>query len=68
MIPSDLQQVLIENDQLKSFFEGFTNSKQREFAEHIANAKRETTKQARLDRIIPMILSGVGLHDKYRNC
>ena len=68
VIPRELQQVLNENNQLKSFFEGFTNSKQREFAEHIANAKRETTKQARLDRIIPMILSGVGLHDKYRNC
>ena len=68
VIPPELQQVLNENNQLKSFFEGFTNSKQREFAEHIANAKRETTKQARLDRIIPMILSGVGLHDKYRNC
>ena len=59
---------LNENSQLKSFFKGFTNSKQREFAGHIANAKREATKQARLEKIIPMILSGVGLHDKYRNC
>ena len=68
MIPPDLQQVLNENGQLKSFFEGFTNSKQREFTDHITNAKREATKQARLEKFIPMILSGVGLHDKYRNC
>ncbi|WP_418654730.1 hypothetical protein [Tenacibaculum soleae] len=27
-----------------------------------------TTKQKRLKKIIPMILKGVGLYDKYKNC
>jgi uncharacterized protein YdeI (YjbR/CyaY-like superfamily) len=39
---------------------------QREYAEHIASAKREATKQTRIDKVLPMIVSGVGLHDKYR--
>ncbi len=68
VIPPELQKVLNENKELKSLFLEFTNSKQREFSEHITSAKREATKIARLEKIIPMILSGVGLHDKYRNC
>ncbi|MDC9721402.1 MAG: YdeI/OmpD-associated family protein [Urechidicola sp.] len=68
VIPPELQKILDENKELKSFFEGFTNSKQREFADHIADAKRDATKGKRLEKIIPMILSGVGLHDKYKNC
>ena len=67
-IPVELQTVLNENSELKNFFEGFTKSKKREFAEYISSAKREATKKSRLEKIIPMILSGVGLHDKYRNC
>jgi uncharacterized protein YdeI (YjbR/CyaY-like superfamily) len=67
-IPIELQTVLNENNELKTLFKGFAKSKQREFAEHISSAKRETTKMSRLEKIIPMILSGIGLHDKYRNC
>ncbi len=68
VIPVELERVLSKNKELKLLFEGFTKSKQREFAEHIASAKREATKMSRLEKIIPMILSGVGLNDKYRNC
>jgi uncharacterized protein YdeI (YjbR/CyaY-like superfamily) len=68
IIPIELEIVLGENSKLKILFEGFTKSKQREFAEHISSAKRETTRLKRLEKIIPMILSGVGLNDKYRNC
>ena len=39
---------------------------QREYNEHIASAKREATKQSRLAKILPMVLDGKGLHDKYR--
>ncbi len=49
-------------------FKAFTSSRQRELAEHISFAKREATKQSRIEKIVPMILDGVGLHDKYRNC
>lgn len=51
---------------LGAAFEKFSLSKQKEFVEYLTEAKRESTKQKRLQKIIPMILEGVGLNDKYR--
>ncbi len=68
IIPELLQKALDKNQELKEKFESFTLSKKREFSDYISEAKREATKQSRLDKITPMILSGIGLHDKYRNC
>lgn len=65
-IPPELAALLAENSVLKEKFEALSKSKQREYAEHIAEAKRPETKQKRLEKIVPMILQGVGLHDKYR--
>ncbi|MEO9476039.1 MAG: YdeI/OmpD-associated family protein [Cyclobacteriaceae bacterium] len=66
VIPPELQEVLDKNSGLSDSFEAFSKSKKREFSEFIAEAKRAETKQSRLEKIIPMIASGVGLHDKYR--
>jgi uncharacterized protein YdeI (YjbR/CyaY-like superfamily) len=55
------------NDNLKKAFELFTPYKQREFMEYINEAKQEKTKVTRLEKIKPMILSNIGLNDKYRN-
>ena len=49
-------------------FNNLTRYKQRKYCEHIVTAKREATKTSRLEKIKPMILQGVGLHDKYKNC
>lgn len=68
IIPPELLNTLDENRELKEKFETFTESKKREFAEYIIDAKRSTTKASRLQKIIPMILRGEGLNDKYRNC
>jgi uncharacterized protein YdeI (YjbR/CyaY-like superfamily) len=35
--------------------------------EYINEAKQEKTKLSRLEKIKPMILSNIGLHDKYRS-
>lgn len=67
-IPDELAEKLSENEELNSKFETFTNSKQREFCEYISSAKRAKTKQTRLEKIIPLILSGSGLYNKYKNC
>ncbi len=67
-IPELLQKALDDDSQLKENFEAFTLSKKREYADHISEAKREATKQSRLEKIIPMILNNVGLYDKYKNC
>ncbi len=67
-IPSELKAVLNKNEKLKEAFGKFSLSKQREFAEYIFTAKREATKLKRLEKIIPMIINGVGLNDKYKKC
>ena len=59
---------LNNNPALFDAFKLLTPSKQREYCEYIDTAKRETTKQTRLEKIKPMIIQGIGLHDKYKNC
>ncbi|WP_299118038.1 YdeI family protein [uncultured Winogradskyella sp.] len=68
VIPEELKAALSNDQDLQLTFEALTPGKQREYCEHIASAKREVTKLSRLEKIIPMILNGVGLHDKYKNC
>ncbi|MFK2820732.1 YdeI/OmpD-associated family protein [Flavobacteriaceae sp. LMIT009] len=68
IIPSELQVELNNDKELQNAFESLTPYKQREYCEHIASAKREATKTSRLEKIKPMILQGIGLHDKYKNC
>ncbi|MFY0643069.1 MAG: YdeI/OmpD-associated family protein [Bacteroidia bacterium] len=65
-IPEILQKQLEADVELKKAFEKFTAGKQREFNEYLNSAKREETKLKRLDKIIPMVLNGIGLNDKYR--
>lgn len=67
-IPIELEKEFKTNPALSACFKALSPSKQREYCEHLATAKREATKQSRLDKIKPMILKGVGLHDKYKNC
>lgn len=66
IIPHELIDSLEKNASLKDEFEKLSQFKQREYAEYISEAKRDTTKQTRLVKIIPMILNGIGLNDKYR--
>lgn len=68
VIPKELSTVLKANSEFNTSFKALTPSKQREYCEYIESAKREATKQTRLDKITPMILKGIGLHDKYKNC
>ena len=68
IIPMEFLSELNSKSELKKCFDNFTLSKQREYANYISEAKRETTKLKRLEKIIPMIINGVGLHDKYKNC
>lgn len=66
IIPDELIETFKKNPQLKTSFESFTRAKQREFTEYISEAKRPETKQKRLDKIVPMILDGISLNEKYR--
>jgi len=64
-VPDLLKQEFDKNKELAAAFANFSPSKQLDFAEHISEAKREKTKLKRLEKILPMILSGTGLNDRY---
>lgn len=64
-LPAELSKKLEEDASLNSAFETLSLSKRRDYAEYIQTAKREETRMARLEKIIPMILRKEGLHDKY---
>ena len=65
-LPKELVNHFNKNKNVKTAFEKLTPGKKKEFAEYIAEAKREATKLKRLDKIVPMILAGKGLNDRYR--
>lgn len=66
VIPDLLQHELDADPAMLEAFRKLTPFKQREHCEFIETAKQEKTKLARLEKIKPMILQGMGLHDKYR--
>lgn len=61
-----LSKKLTDDSKLKKAFDLISNYKQKEFHEYIVTAKQEKTKLKRLEKILPMILEGIGLNDKYR--
>lgn len=67
-IPIELETAFQQDRALKKAFKDLSPGKQREYCQHVSEAKRETTKTKRLEKIIPMIKAGVGLNDKYKNC
>lgn len=66
LVPAELKQALSQNKKAKTAFDALTKGKQREYAEYIGEAKRDETKANRLVKILPMIVEGKGLNDKYR--
>ncbi|MEP2937238.1 MAG: DUF1801 domain-containing protein [Gilvibacter sp.] len=68
LIPPVLEKAFKEQLSLKTAFYALSPGKQREYATHIGEAKREATQLGRLEKSTAMILNGVGLNDKYKNC
>jgi len=67
-VSAELDAALTKDAKLKAAFNGLTPGKRREYADHIASAKQEKTRLTRMEKAVPLILQGVGLHDKYKNC
>jgi len=68
VLPSELKAAINKRAKTMKAFGALTPGKQREYADHIASAKRAETKATRIAKIVPMIEVGIGLNDKYRNC
>ena len=66
VIPELLLSEFKKDTTLRKAFNALSPYKQKEFSEHISEAKQEKTKLRRLEKIIPMIIEGVGLNDGYR--
>ena len=66
VIPEELDLAFGSNPSLKESFEALSLSRKRDYAEHVGSAKREETRQQRLQKVIPMILEGIGMNDKYK--
>lgn len=66
--PLKMPQILADALQGKNreAFEKLSTSKQNEYIEYVVTAKREPTKKSRIEKIIPMIINGIGLNDKYK--
>jgi uncharacterized protein YdeI (YjbR/CyaY-like superfamily) len=65
-VPAELSRALGKRRAAKAGFEGLTPGKRREYAEYIASARRPETRAKRIDKVLPMIESGIGLNDRYR--
>ncbi len=66
IISDFFQSELTADFELQKGFEKLTPGRQREYLEYIDTAKREETKVARMEKIKPMIVLGMGLNDKYK--
>ncbi len=63
-IPSELQDKFDELPALKTAFEALTPGRQRAYLLHFSQPKQAQTRAARVERCIPQIFIGKGLHDE----
>ena len=61
-----LDKALSENNELAERYQSLPLYKQREFVEYIEEAKRDETRQRRLEKSLKAMARGAGLNDKYR--
>ena len=66
VVPDELKRALRDNNKAAAAFKELLPGKKREFADYISQAKQDATKARRIEKILPMIASGVGLNDKYK--
>lgn len=66
IIPEELSTIFNEDEELENCFNRFTSGRQKEFTNYISEAKTVEKRQARIQKIIPLILENIGLNDKYR--
>ena len=66
VVPDELTRALRRRKGALAAFRRLRPGLQREYANYIAEAKRDDTKARRVDKILPMIVAGVGLNDRYR--
>lgn len=62
-MPQEFQDKLDEDPVLKESFESLTPGRQRAYLLHFSSARQSKTREARIEKYIPLILDGKGLND-----
>ncbi len=62
--PEELHQTMDEMPEFKKAFEALTPGRQRGYVLYFSAPKQSKTKYARIEKYIPQILAGRGLHDR----
>jgi uncharacterized protein YdeI (YjbR/CyaY-like superfamily) len=62
-LPKELQQILRKDRKLATAFQALTPGRQRGYVLHFTGAKQSKTVTARIEKCIPSILAGRGMHD-----
>ncbi len=62
-IPEELQRRLDDNAVLRSAFATLTPGRRSSYILHVCSAKQAKTRAARVEKCVPMILSGRGFHE-----
>lgn len=63
-VPEEFQRKLDEIPLLKAAFEALTPGRQRAYLLHFAQPKQAKTREARIEKYLPLILDGKGLYDQ----
>ena len=66
VIDARFQNVLDEDENLNQQFLKLSPAKQNEFMEYVFSAKRVATKQQRIEKITPIVLSGKSMNEIYK--
>ncbi|MGN7758607.1 YdeI/OmpD-associated family protein [Chryseobacterium sp. 22532] len=62
-MPEEFQNKLDKSPELKEAFEALTPGRQRAYLLHFSSAKQSATREARIEKYIPHILTGKGIND-----
>ncbi|MEL7002611.1 MAG: DUF1801 domain-containing protein [Bacteroidota bacterium] len=66
-IPEELEHKFKQDPLFKSAFYSLTPGRQRGYIIHFSQPKQSATRAGRIERCIPKILNGEGMHDKYKS-
>jgi uncharacterized protein YdeI (YjbR/CyaY-like superfamily) len=62
----ELKEAFVQDSAFKTAFYQLTPGRQRAYLLHFAQAKQAETRASRIEKCMPMILRGEGLHDAYQ--
>lgn len=65
-VVDEFKEILSADIKLKTAFENLTPGRQRAYLLHFAQPKQSATRISRIEKCIPQILLGIGIHDEYR--